>query len=235
MFEEIRSKLYESVDEKYRTFSSALVPGDVAPMLGVRVPELRKIAKMIAKENAVEYMNEISKEKQQRPVYHEELLLYGMTIGYLKCKKETRAEYLDRFVPVIDNWAVCDSSCFTYKFMQKDMEYWFQYLLKYVNSVREYEVRFAVVSMICNFIVEDYIEEVLQIFGEIKQDGYYAKMAVAWAISVCYAKFPEPTWDLLASDKLGDFTHQKSIQKIRESYRVSKEEKARVNTLRRDK
>lgn len=97
------------------------------------------------------------------------------------------------------------------------------------------EIRFAVVAFLDHFITEEYIEKILTILGNIKHDGYYVKMAVAWAVSVCYVKFPELTWELLAGDRLDDFTHQKSIQKIRESYRVTKEEKERLAALRRMK
>ena len=123
----------------------------------------------------------------------------------------------------------------TYKFMKKDMDYWFKYLLKYLESNKEYEIRFAVVSFLDYFISEEYIREILKILGSIKHEGYYVKMAVAWAVSVCYVKFPERTWELLEGYELDDFTHQKSIQKIRESFRVSKEEKDRLLTLRRSR
>ena len=115
------------------------------------------------------------------------------------------------------------------------MDYWFKYLLKYLESNKEYEIRFAVVSFLDYFISEEYIREILKILGSIKHEGYYVKMAVAWAVSVCYVKFPERTWELLEGNELDDFTHQKSIQKIRESFRVSKEEKDRLLTLRRSR
>lgn len=233
--EKVRSFLINSIDEKYRSFNQSLVPGESSEMLGVRIPQLREIAKRIARESGIEYIRAIEEMEKKAPVYHEELLLHGMIIGYLKCDFDTRTGLLDEFVPVIDSWAVCDSSCMTYKFMKKDMDYWFRYLLKYTESEREYEIRFAVVAFLDHFITEEYIEKILTILGNIKHDGYYVMMAVAWAVSVCYVKFPELTWELLAGDRLDDFTHQKSIQKIRESYRVTKEEKERLAALRRMK
>ena len=107
--------------------------------------------------------------------------------------------------------------------------------MKYLDSTQEYELRFAIVSLLDYFVTENYIERVLRILGDVKHEAYYVKMAVAWAVSVCYVKFPELTWDLLAGNQLDDITHQKSIQKIRESFRVSKEVKDRLNTLRRAK
>lgn len=225
MFEQIRQILEQSADEKYLDFNSSLVPGETAPMLGVRVPKLREIAKRIAKEDGEGYISAVRIAEQDGHACHEELLLHGMVIGYMKCDRQKRQELLDGFVPVIDNWAVCDSSCMTYKFMKKDMEEWFAYLQKYAASEGEYEVRFAVVCMLAHFITEPFICRVLEILGGIRHDGYYVKMAVAWAVSVCFVKFPKETKVLLQGGGLDDFTQNKSIQKIRESYRASKEDK----------
>ena len=231
----VREKLWKEIDEKYRSFNRSLVPGDTVPMLGVRMPKLREIAKQIAKNDGWEYVDAVKKQEMTGDVFHEELLLHGLLIGYMKCKDDERTALLDDFVPVINNWAVCDSSCMTYKFMKKNTNYWFDYLTKYTESVREYEIRFAVVSLLDHFITEDYITRVLDILGNIKHETYYVKMAVAWAVSVCYVKFPELTLELLTGDKLDDFTHQKSIQKIRESYRVSAEEKEYLKSLKNRK
>lgn len=236
MVEEIREVLQKHMDEEYRKFNKSLIPGDgAATMLGVRLPKLREIAKKIAKENGREYLTEIEEKELQGDVYHEELLLHGCVIGYLDCETEERKERLRRFVPAIENWAVCDSSCMTYKFMKKNPEEWFPYLLEYANSNRVYEVRFAVVCLLDHFVTETYLDRVLEVLKTISVDAYYVQMAVAWAVSVCYVKFPEKTEKLLTENCLDDFTHNKSIQKIRESYRVSKEDKERLNTWKRPK
>lgn len=239
MIEQIREELYASADEKYRDFNRSLVPGETASMLGVRMPKLREIAKKIAgkskkdSEDDFTYIKEVTEREKCGQAYHEELLLHGMVVGYLKCDIDTRKQLLDDFVPVINNWAVCDSCCMTYKFMKKDQEKWFSYLQKYLSSQREYEIRFAVVTLLDHFVNEDFIERVLCIMKDIKHEGYYVKMAVAWAISVCYVKFPRETEVLFTENCLDDFTHNKAIQKIRESFRVAKEEKDRLNQMKR--
>ena len=146
---------------------------------------------------------------------------------------EQRMQALDMFVPKIHNWAVCDSCCMGYKFMEKEQEVWFSYLRKYRNSSREFEVRFFIVSLLAHYINEAYIEQVLEILNHTSHEGYYVKMAVAWAVSVCYVKFPIQTKRLLMANEMDDFTHNKAIQKIRESYRVSREEKEELNRLKR--
>lgn len=239
MLEQIREELHASADEKYREFNHSLVPGETASMLGVRMPKLREIAKRIAgkskkdSEEAFTYIKEVMEQENRGQAYHEELLLHGMVAGYLKCDMETRKQLLDDFVPVINNWAVCDSCCMTYKFMKKDQEEWFSYLQNYLNSAKEYEIRFAVVILLDHFVNEAFIERVLNAMRTIKHEGYYVKMAVAWAISVCYVKFPKETEVLFTENCLDDFTHNKAIQKIRESFRVTKEAKDRLNLLKR--
>ena len=140
---------------------------------------------------------------------------------------------LDMFVPKIHNWAVCDSCCMGYKFMEKEQEVWFSYLRKYRNSSREFEVRFFIVSLLAHYINEAYIEQVLEILNHTSHEGYYVKMAVAWAVSVYYVQHPKLTMQYLMKNKLDDFTYNKALQKITESLRVGKEEKEKIRSMKR--
>ena len=146
---------------------------------------------------------------------------------------EVYTEQLDRFVPMINSWGICDSSCATCHFMKKDQEYWYGYLQKWLKSSREYEIRFGVVCLLDFFINDAYIDAVLEEMKKIHHVGYYVKMAVAWAVSICYIHFPEKTQKLLKENSLDDWTHNKTIQKIRESLRISKEEKEMLKTWKR--
>lgn len=222
----LRTKLNEAVEEKYKEFHQSLVPG-LDSMLGVRMPKIREIAKWAAKQNWQEEWEDISDS------CYEELMIKGLLIGYGKLSREEQTEYLKKYIPLMNNWAICDCCCSTWKFMKKDMEYWFAFLEPYLKSENEFEVRFAIVSMLDHFITENYIDRMFVAFDEVRQEGYYVKMAVAWAVSICYIKFPEKTWKYLEKSSLDDFTHNKAIQKIRESYRVSKEEKERLLSLKK--
>lgn len=226
MIEEIRKKLYSLADADYKVFNDKLIPG-TDNAIGIRLPKLREIAKEIAKGDFRTYLFEAENTT------HEEVMLQGLVIGYAEMDLDECFSYLDQFVPKIYNWAICDSCCMTYCFMKKFQEESFAYLQKYLNSDREFEIRFGVVSLLDHFVNETYIDEVLEICGRIRHDGYYVKMAVAWAVSVCYVKFPKKTKVFLLENTMDDFTHNKSIQKIRESYRVSKEEKELLNQLKR--
>ncbi|MEE1444826.1 MAG: DNA alkylation repair protein [Blautia sp.] len=222
----IRSELQNHIDETYKQFHTSLVPG-LTEMMGVRIPILRELAKKAAKEDYCGFVQDF------QPEIYEEVMIRGMMIGYGKFSIGEQQRELRKFIPLIHNWAVCDSCCTTYKFMKKNQEEWFSFFEPYLNSGQEYEIRFAVVCFLDFFIREAFIDRILSCFSNIHHEGYYVKMAVAWAISVCYVKFSEKTEEFLRKNTLDDFTHNKAIQKIRESYRVSKEDKERLNQWKR--
>ena len=217
----IRKELFKLKDDKYKEFHSSLCPG-VDNIIGVRVPVLRKYAKELAKNNWKENFNQIQND------YYEEIMLQGMIIGIaIKDIKELK-RYLEDFIPKIDNWAVCDVCCAGLKITQKNQEEMWEFLQKYLKSDKEFEIRFAIVMLLDYYINENYTDRILKVFDNIKSNFYYVKMAVAWAISICYIKFPSKTEEYLQNNNLDEFTYKKSIQKIKESYRVSKEQKQRL-------
>ena len=231
MTEEIKSRLHELAEEKYREFNQKLLPG-VEHVLGVRLPVLRKLAKETAKGDFRAYLNEAQKEINRDSI-HEEIMIQGLVIGYAKMEREEYRKYLDDFVPKITNWSVCDSCVSGFKFMRTDPDYWFDYLESYRDSKEEFELRFMIVAMMNHFVDAEHIDEILSVCSGIRHDGYYAKMAAAWTLQVCYVIFPEKTRLLLENNSMDDFIHNKTIQKIRESYQVSREEKAELELLRR--
>lgn len=224
--ENIRKKLFEMQDKTYQEFHRGLCP-NVDDIIGVRIPDLRKIAKQIAKENPREYLEKISKE------YYEEKMLQGFVIGYMKASLEEKLRYLDKFVPAIDNWAICDCCTSTYKFTNQYQKEVWEYLKKYLNSNKEFELRFAIIMLMDYYLTEEYIDEVLKIYDNIHHDGYYVKMGVAWALSVCYVKFPERTMKFLKNNNLDDFTYNKALQKMIESYRVDEKTKQLFRKMKR--
>lgn len=227
MIDAIREELRQAADKEYKKFQESLIPG-LTTMMGVRMPKLREMAKKIAGRDYKEFLEEAD------DTCYEELMLKGIVIGYADMDKEEQTRALMDFVPKINNWAICDCSCITYKFMRKDTSYWFAFLEQYLESEKEFEVRFAVVSMLDHFVTEEYIDRLLDICNHLKSDAYYVQMAAAWAVSVCYINFPKKTALFLQTDTMDTFTHNKSIQKIRESYRVSKEEKDKLLKWKRE-
>lgn len=222
----IRNELYENSEEGYKKFHSSLVPG-ISNILGVRVPKLREIAKRAAKGDYREFIEHVDTQ------VYEELMLWGMILGYAKLSAEERKKELEKFIPHINNWAICDCSCATYKFMRDFPKEWMPFIQSYLCSTQEYEIRFAVVCLLDFFINETYIEQVLDLLLQVHHEGYYVKMAVAWAISLCFVKFEEKTMNYLKNNKLDDFTYNKSLQKICESLRVDKDTKAIIKSMKR--
>lgn len=226
--EEIRRELDTLVDKKYQEFHSGLCPG-VDNILGVRVPTLRNFAKEIAKQENVEAYLETAANNS-----YEEIMLQGMVLGQTKqLTLESFFYYLKQFIPKINNWAICDITASGLKITKKYPQEMWQFLLPYLSSKQEFEVRFAIVMFLDFYIIPAYIEPVLVILNKIKHEGYYVKMAVAWAISIAYIHFPEQTMVLLQDNQLDDFTFNKALQKIIESYRVSDEEKQQMRKMKR--
>lgn len=235
--EEIRKQLKREAEPDYKEFQAKLLPG-VDGILGVRLPKLREIAKRIAKTDAQEYLNHemyavIHSADEDSIVYYEEKMLYGMVIGYAKADDAQRRQWLDLFVPRIDSWGVCDSCCMTYKWMKEKPELWWEYVKTWTFANEEYEIRFGLVCMLAHFIDERHIQEILAVCSRVLHEGYYAKMAQAWLVSACFVKFPEQTYLFLEKDNMDPFTHNKAIQKTCESYRVSKEWKDKIRSLKR--
>lgn len=223
---EIREKIFELADQKYKEFHSGLCP-NANNIIGVRVPDLRNLAKTIAKEDWRNYLANAENK------YYEEILLQGMVIGLAKMEIQERLKYVKEFVPKIDNWAVCDISCGGFKFAKKEPEIVWNFIQNYLKSEHEFEIRFCIVMMLDHYIDQEHISKILEILENVHHEGYYVKMAVAWAISIAYIKFPKETMNVLKHSKLDDFTYNKALQKIIESYRVSKEEKIIIRNMKK--
>ncbi len=225
---EVRKELIALSEEKYKVFASSLIPG-INNLIGVRIPEIRKIAKKMVKNDEIEYLNNAN------DIYFEETMLKGFIIGNLKEDIEIVLKQVELFIPKISNWSICDSFCSELKIVRNyDKRVW-EFLEKYYTSNKEYEIRFAVVLMLFHFIKKEYIDDILHVCDTIKNEEYYVKMAVAWCLSICYVKFPKQTHKYLLNNNLDDFTFNKAIQKIRESFRVDKITKEELNKLKRKK
>ena len=223
--EKIRKILLENSDEKYRKFSSSLIP-NTDNLLGIRIPFLRKFAKDIAKTCAEEFLREKNCE------YFEETMLQGMVIGLVKTDIAQRFELIKDFLPKIKNWSVCDCFCCSLKFTKDNRKEVLEFLKPYIKSENEYEVRFAAVMLLDYFVNEKYIDTTLALLNEFTHEAYYAKMAVAWAISICYINYPDKTFEFLKRTKISPWVFNKSIQKITESIKIGKNLKDKARALR---
>lgn len=224
---EIRNKIEELADEKCKKFYTVLCPNS-NEIVGVRVPLLRNLAKEIAKEGKIEdYLDNAIDNS------YEEIVLQGMVLGIWKTDIQNFTKYLEKFIPKINSWAVCDVSVAGFKITKKNMEYMWNFIPKYLKSKNEFELRFAIVMMLDFYMTDEYIDRVLQILNNIKHEGYYVKMAVAWAIQVAFVKFREQTMKLLENNNIDDWTYNKALQKIIESCRVDDKNKKIIKNMKR--
>ncbi|SFB29063.1 3-methyladenine DNA glycosylase AlkD [Cohnella sp. OV330] len=222
----VREQLEALAEPGYQKFASSLIP-NIDNLMGVRLPALRRIAIAAARGDWRAWLEDVGSEA------FEEIMLQAMVMGYAEMNLEERLRYVADFVPKIDNWSVCDRFCLGMKFARDNQAPVWAFIQPYLKSAREYDIRFGVVMMLEHFIDDVYVDDMLKLLDEVSHEGYYVKMAVAWAVSMCYVKFPERTETYLAECALDDFTFNKSLQKIVESYRVDADAKQRIRGMRR--
>lgn len=219
MIEELKTELISLSEEKYQKFSSKLTP-NINNILGVRLPILRKLAKKIIAENYQVFL------KQNDNEFFELTMLEGMIIGYLPAQEQKK--YIKKFIPKINNWAVCDSFCCDIKNITKE------FIEPYFNSKYEYDLRFAFVIMLNYFVDTDY-KYVIKKISEFDNEQYYAKMAAAWCLSICIIKNFENCTKDLKSTNINPWVFKKGITKAIESKRLTEEQKKELKLIRLSK
>lgn len=223
---EIKSKLQAAYDENNAAFFLKISP-QAKNVTGVRVPYLRKLAKEIVKGDVKDFLDNYNIET------HEEFLLKGIVIFSSKLSLEEKLIYLEKYVPEIYDWSGCDIVISTLKCSDEELKKVYDFIMKYRYSKNEYETRFMIVMLLSNFIKEDYLDKIKELLETEKFDKYYTQMAAAWLISVMFVKYRDYTLSYLNNNRLDDFTYNKALQKIRESNRVTKEDKELVKQMKR--
>lgn len=221
----IRQELFALQDEGYRDFQKKLFPGVELMMIGVRTPQLRTFAKSLMKEGMPEAF------LQTLPhTYFDENQLHGFVISLMK-DYDTCLSYLEAFLPYIDNWATCDQT--SPKVFAKHKEELLPNIQAWMKSDHEYTVRFGIGMLMQHYLDADFDPSYLQWVSDVKREEYYIKMEVAWYIATALAKQWDATIPVLEKQQLPLWTHNKAIQKGIESYRITKEQKEYLRSLRR--
>lgn len=228
-FEYVKEELLKNSSEDLAKFNTKLCPDTKKQVLGVKIPVLRKLAKQIVKEDGFKFLNEFESNQ-----YMEEVILEGLVIAYLKMNMPEKLNLIKDFVPKIDSWCISDTFCPTINLKDKDLKLVWEFILPYTNSTKEFEVRFAVIMMLDYFLIDSYIDDVISVLDSIKNDGYYAKMAVAWTIAEIGIKYNAKAMSYLKGDNFLDkFTYNKALQKMIESYRIKPEQKEILKKMKR--
>ena len=220
----IQERLFELKDEKYRDFQVKLIPSvDPETVIGVRTPELRKLAKELIKSGDSEaFLDELPHDHFDENQLHA-FILSAMK-DYGRCMSGVCA-----FLPFIDNWATCDQ--LTPKVFAKNKEDLLEHIKEWIRSDKTYTIRFAAGMLMEHFLGEDFDIAYPEMVAAIRSDEYYVNMMRAWYFATALAKQYDSVIPFIEDKRLDRWTHNKTIQKSVESYRITAEQKAYLKSL----
>lgn len=224
VIKEVEEQLFEMQDLKYRDFHAGLMPNiDKNRIIGVRTPQLRKFAKEYGKtETAKTFLTVLPHQ------YYEENNLHGLLIEQIK-EYDSALDELEHFLPYIDNWATCDMLAM--KVVKKHLDIFIKKIYQWLESEHTYTIRFAI-GMLMRYYLEDTFQiEYARKVAEIRSEEYYVNMMRAWYFATALAKQYEQVIPFLEERQLDIWTHNKTIQKCRESYRITPKQKEYLKTL----
>lgn len=220
----IQKRLFSLQDEKYKSFNSKLIPNiPIDSQIGVRIPDIRRLAKEIRNTDEAEsFLNTLPHK------YFEENNLHGYLIEWINDFDEAM-ELTEKFLPYIDNWATCDTV--SPKVFRKNLPLLYEKIKEWLKSGDTYTIRFGVNMLMKFFLDENFSEEVLKLVCEIESEEYYVNMVRAWFFATAMAKQRKKTLPYLEEKRLDKWTHNKTIQKCIESYRITKEDKQKLKEM----
>ena len=222
----LQIELFSLQDLKYKEFHQKLMPTvDSDKVIGIRTPVLRKFAKGFSKREEAE-----SFIKNLPHKYYEEDNLHAFLLEEIR-DYESLIEELNKFLPFVDNWATCDMM--RPKILKNHKIELLEDIKRWLNSKDTYTIRFAVNCLMLYYLEEDFKPEYLQWVKNIESQEYYINMVRAWYFATALAKQYDETVKILENNALNKWTHNKTIQKANESYRITKEQKEYLRTLKR--
>ena len=221
---EIRLQLLKMQDKEYSAFQARIIPSvKKEKIIGVRTPQLRTLAKTLAKEEDTESFLQSLPHK-----YFEENQLHAFVIS-LEKDFDKCVFHVEKFLPYIDNWATCDQ--LSPKSFKKEKEKLLSYIKKWIKSEKTYTVRFAIGMLMQHFLDENFCDQYASMVVKVKSDEYYVNMMRAWYFATALAKQYDLVLPYIQQKKLDAWTHNKAIRKSIESYRITEEEKNYLRTL----
>jgi len=223
---DILSELKKLQDKGYRKMQITTIPSVKAEsIIGVRTPALRALAKELSKRDDISTFLEDLPHK-----FFEENQLHAFILSGMKDAEEC-IKLVDEFLPYVDNWATCDQM--SPKIFKKHKDLLLEYVNEWIKSDKTYVKRFAVGMLMEHFLDEDFKTSYLTKVSRIRSDEYYINMMTAWYFATALAKQYDAALPYIEKQKLDKWTHNKTIQKAVESYRITPEQKEYLKTLRR--
>ncbi len=223
---DIYKELVSLQDKGYRDMQITIIPTVVPDLIiGVRTPALRALAKELSKREDIDtFLNDLPHK------YFEENQLHAFILSGMKDAAKA-IELVDKFLPFVDNWATCDQM--SPKVFKKHKDLLLEYADKWIKSDLTYVKRFGIGMLMEHFLDEDFKTTYLTKVSKIRSDEYYVNMMIAWYFATALAKQYDATLPYIEKQKLDIWTHNKSIQKAVESYRITPEQKDYLKTLKR--
>lgn len=220
----IQTTLFNLQDKEYREFQAKLIPNiDKNSIIGIRTPEIRKIAKELISNND---FDEFLKELPHK--YFDENQLHSLTLSFIK-DFDTCLNYVNEFLPFIDNWANCDG--LSPKIFKKYHKELLPYIKGWLGSKQTYTVRFGIKMLMEHYLDEDYKIEYSDMVAEVASDEYYVNMMRAWYFATALCKQYKSIIPYIQEKRLDRWTHNKTIQKAIESYRITDTQKKILKEL----
>lgn len=226
-YSEYMDALRQAAEPEYAAFQRKIVSDTAYPILGVRMPTLRKTAKAIAKADLRSFLSAAEFAS------YEEAMLCGLAIAYSAVPTAEKLDLLWKWLPKVDSWALTDSVVPTLDIRPEDRQQLWNLALRCLEGREVYTVRFGVVILLHVFLTPEHIPAVAQLLQALQDDRYYVQMAAAWCLAEMAVTDPKTVEAILKSGRLDRFTHNKTIQKMCDSYRITKEQKAAARLLRR--
>lgn len=220
----IEKLLFEHRDAGYAAFQAKLTPSvDKELFIGVRVPEVRKLAKQLKDDPiTADFIHELPHK------YYDENMLHGLLVSEIK-DYEKAIDETDRFLPYVDNWAVCD--IMSPKVFKKHKGQLLEKIREWAASRKTYTIRFGIEMLMSHYLDEDFSPEYLEIPAALRSEEYYVNMMIAWFFATALAKQWDAAIPYLEQRRLDEWVHKKTIQKARESNRITDAQKMYLTTL----
>ena len=213
----IKEKLFKLQDKKYQELQSKIIPNiDSSTIIGVRTPEIKKLAKEVVKGDYKPFLEELPHK------YYDENQLHAFIISEIKDYDEC-IKYINKFLPYIDNWATCDT--LIPKVFKKNPDKLIIEVKKWIKSKDTYTIRYGIGTLMRFYLNDEFKEDYLELVSKIKSNEYYVNMMIAWYYATALAKQYESTIKYIESNKLDTWVHNKTIQKAIESYRITDKQK----------
>ena len=226
MYDRVKAQLTDLAqgNETYAAFNKRIVNTKM-PVIGVRVPDLRRLARELAPDMSAADISKLLLKVQNESFDY--VLLCGLLITHTRLDDQTAIDLAKQYLPCVDSWAHIDT--FVEKKRRFTGEIWWDFALECLQNEDEFTVRYGVISLMTNFLDEAHIDQVFAALRNVKHDGHYVKMALAWLYATAAVHFFDLTLAELENEHIDTWTRNKAYQKMRESRRFTPEQQAVIS------